>query len=83
MDKTELRFGFGKDLEHYRTRSVENENFDIEVRLPNGEVVELNARETGYALRLTRFAYALRLKRNSARIKAGLIPRETLREVDY
>jgi hypothetical protein len=74
MKLTELRFGFGNDLRTYKTKGFESECFDIEVRLPNGEVVELNARATGYALRLTR---------NPARVKAGLTPRETLREINY
>jgi len=51
----ELRVGHGTDLyTDYKTKALTSENLDIEVRLENGDVISINTRKQGYALRIHR-----------------------------
>ena len=65
----ELRLGrCNKGLyQDYKTESFEYRDMDIEVRLENGDVVELCTRKKGYALR----------------IKEKGKPQKTLKDVDF
>ena len=48
----ELRYGYGRNLGDYKTKSENSENFDIEIKLENGDIIEVNSRKNGYALRI-------------------------------
>ena len=63
----EVRVGYGRNLEHYRTKSIKSQNLDIEVILENGDTIQVNTRERGFAIKF----------------KPKNKDTETLKDVDY
>lgn len=49
------RVGYGKDLDHFQTKRYDSENFDIEVTMSNGDIIQVNARSHGFAVRQKRY----------------------------
>ena len=47
----EIKIGYGNDLYKYKTKSVKHNSMDITIKLGNGDLIDVNCREFGYALR--------------------------------
>ena len=47
-----VKVGYGKSLDHYKTTKIRSENLDVEIKMENGDIVEVNTRQHGYAIRL-------------------------------
>lgn len=51
---TELKVHHGKSLSTLKTVNINDESFDVELTLPNGDKLDVNTRTHGYAVRVTR-----------------------------
>ena len=46
----EIRIGHGKDLDSYKTESIEDVNLDIGIMLENGKKIEIYTRKHGFRI---------------------------------